>query len=114
MDHVTGNAVVCTAPPFALVLVSGELDLSTAPMLATRFHEAAAAGCRSFRVDLGAVRFCDVSTARVLAQVDRSMRLTGGSLRIVAASACVRRVLRLVGQTHLIEGEERVLTPQPA
>ena len=114
MDDRSGNAIVCTAPPFAHVLVSGELDLVTAPMLASCFREAAAAGCRSFRVDMGAVTFCDVATVRVLVQVDRSMRLTGGSLRISAASRPVRRVLDLVNRNSLLESYHDHAVPESA
>lgn len=118
MDHISGTAHIRTAPPFAHVLVSGELDVATTPMLSVTLGDAVASGCRSFRVDLGEVAFCDASTVGVLVGLDRRMRATGGSLSIVAASACVRRVLSLVDLAWLLEphglAHEPTATLEPA
>jgi anti-anti-sigma factor len=104
VDHSAGIAAVLTDPPDAHVRMRGELDLATAPTMAAQFDEALASGCREFRVDLAAVSFCDASTVRLLLGLERQLRAIGGSLRIVEASRCVRRVFELVGLGGMLDG----------
>ncbi len=103
MTTPLGSAVIRIHPPDAHVVATGELDLATAPTLNAQLSEAVSAGCRAFLVDLGAVTFCDASTVGVVVRLDRRLRASGGSLRIVAASRCVRRVFDVVGLGHLLE-----------
>ena len=102
MDHQSGAAVVRIASPDAHMVAVGELDLATTPTLTVQLGEAVAAGCRNFRVDLGGVSFCDASTIGLLVSLDQRLRATDGSLSIVAASSCVRRVLQIVGLERLL------------
>jgi anti-anti-sigma factor len=102
MSCSVGTVLVRTSPPYAHVLATGELDIATTPVLSAQLSEAVAAGCRSFRIDLAGVTFCDASTVGVLVSLDRRVRAAGGSMRIVAASARVHRILHLLDLDRLV------------
>lgn len=78
---------------------SGEIDAHTAPSLAAAIDETGT----DVALDLSAVDFVDSSGLRVL--IDAHQRLTeaGGSLRIVAVSAAVRRLLDISGVTEYLQ-----------
>lgn len=51
---------------WAVLRVSGEMDLATSPVLRQRVHDAVAEGRRSLVLDLSEVLFCDSSGVGVL------------------------------------------------
>ena len=92
-----------TYPPFevtvqrddgvATMVVSGELDLATAPLLS-----AAVAGhgvARLLVLDLNAVTFIDSTGVRVLIEADHSCAGSGSRLVVLTGDGPVRRVLDL-------------------
>jgi anti-anti-sigma factor len=103
MDIDIGSALILTDPPAAHVVLRGELDFATAPTMSAQFADALATGCRTFRIDLTEVSFCDASTVRLLTGLERQLSAVGGSLSIVDASRCVRRVFALVGLDGMLD-----------
>lgn len=77
-----------------IVLVSGELDLSTAPHLAAELGCAQATGA-DVLVDLEEVEFMDCAGLRVL--VEASAASGGGAFSVTPGPGQVRRLFELTG-----------------
>lgn len=88
-------------PKTCVVSAAGELDLGAAPTLAADIKAALATGARDLVIDLGAVTFMDVSGVNALLDARTRVRRSGGSLRLLAPSAPVLRVLRAAGVDRL-------------
>ncbi|QDQ12163.1 STAS domain-containing protein [Streptomyces spectabilis] len=94
---------------WAVLRVSGELDLLTSPVLRQRVHEAVAEGRRSVVLDLSDVLFCDSSGVGVLIATRRLMRSCRGRLRLILPAqgavdgSHVNRVLAALGVRRLFE-----------
>ncbi|WRZ50421.1 STAS domain-containing protein [Streptomyces sp. NBC_01314] len=98
---------------WAVLHVSGEMDLVTSPQLRQRVHEAVADGHRSLVIDLSGVVFCDSSGVGVLVATRRLMRSCRGRLRLIlpadghaggpAEGAHVNRVLAALGVRRLFD-----------
>lgn len=68
---------------WAVVRVSGEMDLATSPALRQQVHDAVADGRHSLVLDLSQVLFCDSSGVGVLIAARRLMRSCRGELRLI-------------------------------
>lgn len=79
-----------------LVVVEGELDLSTAPRLKWMLVDALEAGCTRLVVDLSKVTFMDSTALGVLVGVNRSPELEG-PLAIACANENVLQVFEFSG-----------------
>ncbi|GAA2506129.1 STAS domain-containing protein [Streptomyces sp. NPDC059506] len=94
---------------WAVVRVSGEMDLLTSPAVRQQVHEAVAEGRRRVVLDLGDVRFCDSSGVGVLVAARRLMRSCAGELRLILPAqgavdgSHVNRVLAALGVRRLFE-----------
>ncbi|MFI0895862.1 STAS domain-containing protein [Streptomyces sp. NPDC020983] len=96
---------------WAVVTVTGEMDLVSSPAVRQQVHDAVADGRRSLVLDLTEVRFCDSSGVGVLIGARRLMRSCAGRLRIVLPAggpatdegAHVNRVLAALGVRRLFE-----------
>ncbi|QYX83172.1 STAS domain-containing protein [Streptomyces akebiae] len=106
---------------WAVLHVSGEMDLVTSPVLRQRVHEAVADGRRSLVLDLSAVVFCDSSGVGVLVATRRLMRSFQGRLRLIlpadghagggpSEGAHVNRVLAALGVRRLFDVHPDVLS----
>jgi len=67
---------------WAVLRVSGELDLVTSPALRQSVHDVVATGRHSIVLDLSGVVFCDSSGVGVLIAARRLMRSCRGRLRL--------------------------------
>lgn len=83
-----------------MLLVSGEVDLSTAPRLDAAVSRAADPGMPLI-LDLTGVEFLDSAGARVLAEAHQDLDGRGGRLLIVP-SPPARRVFELGGLDHVL------------
>ncbi|WP_051450669.1 STAS domain-containing protein [Actinospica robiniae] len=83
-----------------MLLVSGEVDLSTAPRLQEAIARAAEPG-RPLVLDLTGVEFLDSAGARVLAEGHQDLDRRRGRLLIVPSGA-VRRVFDLGGLEQVL------------
>jgi anti-anti-sigma factor len=94
---------------WAVLQVSGELDLVTSPAVRQHVHDAVADGRRSLVLDLSGVRFCDSSGVGVLIAARRLMRSCRGRLRLILPAqgavdgSHVNRVLAALGLRRLFE-----------
>lgn len=86
----------------AIVTVSGELDLSTAPELSRSLTEILDQHPDDLTVDLANLRFIDSSGLALLAYTSKSLRGHNGTLHLVGATPPVRRVLEIVGLDALL------------
>jgi anti-sigma B factor antagonist len=76
------------------LVVSGEIDAHTAPMLAEAI---AAAERTTLELDLAQVAFVDSSGLRVLIDAHQQLEQAGGELHIVNPSPAVQRLLEISG-----------------
>ncbi|MEU4831191.1 STAS domain-containing protein [Streptosporangium sp. NPDC023615] len=74
----------------ALVAVLGEMDAFNYRLLESELESLMVGGTRHILVDAGELLFCDVSGARALERVHRSLRAAGGELFVVPSPAVVR------------------------
>ncbi|MET9496699.1 STAS domain-containing protein [Streptomyces sp. NPDC006552] len=94
---------------WAVVRVSGEMDLVTSPALRQQVHDAVADGRHSLVLDLSDVLFCDSSGVSVLVAARRLMRSCQGRLRLILPAqgavdgSHVNRVLAALGVRRLFE-----------
>lgn len=94
---------------WAVLRVSGELDLVTSPVLRQRVHDAVADGRRSLVLDLSEVLFCDSSGVGVLIATRRLIRSCQGRLRLILPAqgaidgSHVNRVLGALGVRRLFD-----------
>jgi anti-sigma B factor antagonist len=92
----------------ATVVVSGELDLATAPHVSAAVAEHGDA--QLLVLDMTATTFIDSSGVRALLQADRRGAGSGSRLVVVAGKGAVRRVLDLCG----LEGRLTLVSEHPA
>ncbi|MFE9766155.1 STAS domain-containing protein [Streptomyces sp. NPDC005808] len=94
---------------WAVLRVSGEMDLVTSPVLRQRMHEAVADGRRSVVLDLSEVLFCDSSGVGVLIAARRLIQSCRGRLRLILPAqgavdgSHVNRVLAALGVRRLFD-----------
>ncbi|MFJ8489620.1 STAS domain-containing protein [Streptomyces sp. NPDC094038] len=94
---------------WAVLGVSGELDLVTSPALRQRVHDVVAEGHHSLVLDLSDVFFCDSSGVGVLIAARRLIRSCRGRLRLILPAhgasdgSHVNRVLGALGVRRLFD-----------
>ncbi|MFI6940487.1 STAS domain-containing protein [Streptomyces sp. NPDC050418] len=94
---------------WAVIEVSGEMDLVTSPALRQRVHDAVADGRRNVVLDLSEVLFCDSSGVGVLIAARRLLRSCSGRLRLILPArgaedgSHVNRVLAALGVRRLFD-----------
>ncbi|WP_328872122.1 STAS domain-containing protein [Streptomyces sp. NBC_00287] len=94
---------------WAVLHVSGELDLVTSPVLRQRVHDEVAEGRHSLVLDLSEVFFCDSSGVGVLIAARRLVRSCRGRLRLILPAhgavegSHVNRVLGALGVRRLFD-----------
>jgi len=94
-------------PPLARLRITGELDLASHERLVETTAWLRRHGCSEVELDLAGVAFIDASTLRVLHREQMRLMLTGGRLRVVAASAYHQVVSRLAGYPGLMAPPDR-------
>jgi anti-sigma B factor antagonist len=97
------------------VVVTGELDLATAPALDHALHDARARG-RLVVLDLSGVSFCDSSGLHVIVRANQRARHEHRRLVIVRGSEQVQRLFALTGvdkQLEIVE-DPALATEQPS
>lgn len=80
-----------------VLVLSGELDATTAPQLAGLATTIVDEGARDVIIDASGLTFCDGSGLSVLAQIGSRLRARAGRLALVALSSPVRQALDAAG-----------------
>ena len=95
-------AVEAAATDHATLLVTGDLDIMTAPIFEAAARDAIQAQpSEPLRLDLRGVGFIDSTGINTLVKVRDVAEAEGGSLELTASSPYVERVLTLVGLSDL-------------
>ena len=95
------------------ITVDGELDTDTAPALDTQVRPLAEAG-RDLVIDLAGLRFCGCAGLTLFVHWQSLAVVAGGSLRLVAPSRIVHRLLTVTGTFDLLTKSARTLPVCPA
>lgn len=80
-----------------VLIVDGDLDLATAPELASMGIALVDAGAVDVIVDAEQLAFCDSSGLSAFVQIANRLESTAGRLAIAAPNPMVRRVLEMSG-----------------
>jgi anti-sigma B factor antagonist len=86
-----------------IVPLPGEIDIANAGHVGEQLRAAFAAGVTIVIADLGSTVFCDCSGVRQLMRAYHRAVAAGAELRVVARSAAVLRVLRLLGADRVLQ-----------
>ncbi len=86
----------------AVIAVSGELDMSTAPDLSDALADVVDRHPRDLTVDLADLAFIDSTGLTVLVRASKQLRDHDATLRLASPTPSVRRVLEIVGLDHLL------------
>jgi anti-anti-sigma factor len=80
-----------------VITVDGDLDLATAPQLASIALALVEAGAPDLIVDAERLSFCDSSGLTAFVQIANRLEIVDGRLAIASPTPIVRRVLELSG-----------------
>ena len=86
-----------------LVVLSGEVDIYTAPRFRECLIELLDAGVDKLVIDLSAVTFIDSTALGVLIGGVRRVRAVGGAMTLVVTSRPVERVLSITGLDRVFD-----------
>jgi len=93
-----------------VVIVSGEIDLYTAPKLRSELAAVLSGGHPAqVVVDMSGVEFCDSTGMNVLLSSLRQAREQGGQLEIAAPRPAVRKIIEITGLSSVF-----TITESPA
>lgn len=95
------------------LMLSGELDMATAPILDGPLSRATSNGNAEVIVDLEKVSFMDASGLQALMRAADRARRNGQRFAIVKAPAPVRRLIQITNTTHLLHSEQRTVPGGP-
>lgn len=87
----------------AIVLVNGEVDLSTAPQLYEHLQEIISTDASIVDLDLSQVGFLDSQGIGVIASIKRELFAKEGTLRLIRPQPPVKRALDITGIARDIE-----------
>lgn len=86
----------------AVLRVTGEVDVATAPMLREQLRELAAKGTVHVIVDLGRVDFLDSTGLGALVGGLKRLREAEGSLALVITTPRILRIFQITGLTRVL------------
>jgi len=93
---------------YAIVTVTGEVDVTTGFRLRDPLHELVERTIWHHVVDLRAVTFLDSTGLGILVGDHKRLRERGGSLQVVCAPGLVARVFRLTAVDRIVPVRESV------
>jgi anti-sigma B factor antagonist len=102
--HISASALdllVADVPPECLVAVAGELDMASAPALASALRGLDSEG-EVVTLDLRAVTFMDVAGLRGVLEARRFASLTGRRLEVLGPGPEASRVAELTGNGEVL------------
>jgi anti-anti-sigma factor len=93
-------------------VVHGDLDLATAPELGARIG-AALDGRGDLVIDLGRCGFVDTAAVNVLHHAADRLAENGARLKLIAPSPQTRQLLRMVGLSAYVGGDDDTVREWP-
>ncbi|WP_250291717.1 STAS domain-containing protein [Streptomyces atroolivaceus] len=102
MTDVFHIDVPYTDGPLAVIALSGEFDITTAPAVRSRALDLIAAGHPDLVADLTGVTFCDSSGLGALIGIWRCAKDADGSLTLAAIPERLGRLLSVTGMDTLL------------
>jgi anti-sigma B factor antagonist len=93
---------------WAVLALSGEVGVATAPRIRAELHRLVAAGSRRIIVDLDDVDFLDSTGLGVLVGGLKRVRAHGGELVLVCTQSRVTRVFEVTGLTAVFSIHDSV------
>lgn len=97
-----------TVGEYAVISVTGEIDMYTAPKLREAVRQLSAEGRRLVAIDLTPTEFCDSTGLGVLVGARRRLTDAGGALVVVCATPHIRKLLELTGLDKVLDVREAV------
>jgi anti-anti-sigma factor len=97
------NPEIRRAENHALVLLSGELDASTAGQLYEQLAELTRDGVVHVDLDLSGLEFMDSTGLSVVVAEHKRTNASGGELMILSPQSQVRRLLEITGLTGILQ-----------
>ena len=88
----------------ALIALTGEIDLDSAPLLSAALRQCLCDGIRTIDVDLGSVAFCDCRGLGAFLDAAARISAVGGVLRLHSPSPAMIRLLACTDTGHLLLG----------
>jgi anti-sigma B factor antagonist len=92
----------------AVIQVTGEIDVYTAPMLRDQIRELSAQGAVHLIADLGRVDFLDSTGLGALVGGLKRVREAGGSLALVISTPRILRIFQITGLTKALAAQRSV------
>ena len=92
----------------AVLQVTGEVDVYTAPMLREQIQELAAKGAVHLIADLGRVDFLDSTGLGALVGGLKRLREAGGSLVLAVSAPRILRIFQITGLTKALAAQRSV------
>lgn len=92
----------------AVLQVTGEVDVYTAPMLREQMRDLAAKGAVHLIADLGQVDFLDSTGLGALVGGLKRLREAGGSLALVISAPRILRIFQITGLTKVLAAQRSV------
>ncbi|MET8998479.1 STAS domain-containing protein [Amycolatopsis sp. Hca4] len=97
MTGTSFSVVTRTTETGAVVTVTGEIDVATAPSLRTGLQDVALEPGHRLVVDLGGVTFCDSSGISALITAYNVAKAAGADVALAAVPARLSRTFGLIG-----------------
>jgi anti-anti-sigma factor len=88
----------------ALIILAGEIDLASAPLVRVSLERCLRDGIRTIDVDLTLVTFCDCSGLNTFLRAAQQTTAVGGTLRLHHPPTTLARILDLAGCEFLLLG----------
>ncbi|WP_189788502.1 STAS domain-containing protein [Streptomyces capitiformicae] len=88
----------------ALITLSGDIDLESAPLVRESLERCLRDGIRTIDVDLTPVTFCDCSGLNAFLHAAQQTTMAGGTLRLHHPPTTLARILDLAGCEFLLLG----------
>lgn len=92
----------------AVIQVTGEVDVYTAPMLREQIRDLAAKGAVHLITDLSRVDFLDSTGLGALVGGLKRLREAGGSLALVISAPRILRIFQITGLTNVLAVQRSV------
>ncbi|MGA5273634.1 STAS domain-containing protein [Streptomyces cellulosae] len=108
MSDALDTTVRYTGERTAVVVVTGGVDLHTAPVLRAEALTAMTRGARHLVLDMGGVDFVDSTGLSTLVVLLHATQDAGGSLRVACVPARLVRMVTMTGIAELLPVHETV------